>query len=385
MSAGRCTRARAHGPPAACEAAEVAKREARRQETLLPAADAMEHAWHMPEKRRRKRKSGGRRNSRRLPLVSPRVVDVPVILNDEFHQAKRFEFLVPQTQFLRLQRQPVAMVLSAKKNHTSRGQRKDSTTEGRASCTARPSSGSPALPPRPPLSLHLSWSSSSCAKKSLAGTSQHLCLRSLAGRHGYSGTQWSRLSRPSCLCRYSISMSCTAVGGPVGGRPQVLRHDYAWCCRAGYRSAQDLRRSAQSSASRNWRNSWWKCRLSCLLPFSSSILSSRPLTFQFPVLVLRPRGDLQGFQTGFHSASGRSAGAFSREVRTLSPVQKSARVAGQSSAELGAHSSSSTLSAHLSTWIDDTGDAWTVVSRPHSPYWLNLRTLRSQWQPPWER
>ena len=45
----------------------MAKREARRQETLLPAADAMEHAWHMPEKRRKKEKEW---RKKKLPETS---------------------------------------------------------------------------------------------------------------------------------------------------------------------------------------------------------------------------------------------------------------------------------------------------------------------------
>ena len=39
-------------------------------------------------------------------------------------------------------------------------------------------------------------------------------------------------------------------------------------------------RSALCFAIRNWRNSWWKCRLSCLSPFSSSSFQSRTLTLQ---------------------------------------------------------------------------------------------------------
>ena len=35
--------------------------------------------------------------------------------------------------------------------------------------------------------------------------------------------------------------------------------------------------------SHSWRNSWWKCRLSCLFPLSSSSLSNKTLTFQLVV------------------------------------------------------------------------------------------------------
>ena len=82
---------------------------------------------------------------------------------------------------------------------------------------------------------------------------EHLCLRSLTGRHGYSGTPWSRLSRPSCLCRCSISMllcrrrwtswwvscrfsTCPPVSSrlskcPRSGRDPAARRG-STCCRA---------------------------------------------------------------------------------------------------------------------------------------------------------
>ena len=65
-----------------------------------------------------------------------------------------------------------------------------------------------------------------------------------------------------------------------------------------------------------------------------------------------------------------------------------------SSAELGAHSSSSTLSAHqmplhegdaVAIWVDDNDDAWTMVDNAHGLFWLNLNTRHSQRHPPWER
>ena len=37
--------------------------------------------------------------------------------------------------------------------------------------------------------------------------------------------------------------------------------------------------------SRRWRNSWWMCRLSCLILRSNSLLPSRSLTFQFRVVL----------------------------------------------------------------------------------------------------
>ena len=40
-----------------------------------------------------------------------------------------------------------------------------------------------------------------------------------------------------------------------------------------------------TSVVRRGRNSWWKCRLSCLSPLSSSSLPSRSLTFEFRLVV----------------------------------------------------------------------------------------------------
>ena len=77
----------------------------------------------------------------------------------------------------------------------------------------------------------------------------------------------------------------------------------------------------------------------------------------------------------------------------FSPAQKkSGRAAADSRAELGAHSTSSTLSAyqmaHLdagTTWVDGNGDAWTMVNTVHGSHWLNLASMHTQWHPPWER
>ena len=78
--------------------------------------------------------------------------------------------------------------------------------------------------------------------------------------------------------------------------------------------------------------------------------------------------------------------------RTFPQLKKSARVSAHSSTELGAHSTSSTLSAHQmahldagTTWVDGNGDAWTMVNTVHGSYWLNLGSMHTQWHPPWER
>ena len=50
--------------------------------------------------------------------------------------------------------------------------------------------------------------------------------------------------------------------------------------------SQDISLSAQWTSFRRWRNSWWKCRPYCLLPFSSSGLLSSSLPFLFLVVVM---------------------------------------------------------------------------------------------------
>ena len=39
----------------------------------------------------------------------------------------------------------------------------------------------------------------------------------------------------------------------------------------------------------------------------------------------------------------------------------------------------------VTTWVDDKGDAWTLVPSSLGVCWLNLHTMHTQWQPPWER
>ena len=93
---------------------------------------------------------------------------------------------------------------------------------------------------------------------------------------------------------------------------------------------------------------------------------------QGPTLGLRLRGGLPGFLTGQGSTALLDAPQeyfqlFFFELFTSS--KKSARVAAHSSAELGAHWTSSTMSAHQmahldagTTWVDGNGDAWTMVN-----------------------
>ena len=72
--------------------------------------------------------------------------------------------------------------------------------------------------------------------------------------------------------------------------------------------------------------------------------------------------------------------------RTFPLPPKSAKGTGQSTAGVVGQPSSSTSSAYGSTtWVDDSGDAWTVVADATRSLWLNLRTRHFQWHPPWER
>ena len=77
------------------------------------------------------------------------------------------------------------------------------------------------------------------------------------------------------------------------------------------------------------------------------------------------------------------------------PSEKSASVAGQVSAQLGGHVSSSTLGAHQMararvahsspdgelTWVDDNNVTWMLLDRAHGLYWMNLATRHTQWHP----
>ena len=115
---------------------------------------------------------------------------------------------------------------------------------------------------------------------------------------------------------------------------------------------------------------------------------------QSPTLGLRLRGGLQGFFPGQGSTALLDAPQehFQWFFLTFPQLKKSNRVSAHSSAELGAHSTSSTLSAHQmahldagTTWVDGNGDAWTMVNTVHGSYWLNLVSMHTQWHPPWQR
>ena len=116
--------------------------------------------------------------------------------------------------------------------------------------------------------------SSSASKKSLAGAGQHLCLRSLAGRSVFSGTVWSILPKSAPSCRFSMPMLLCRLNS--GRRSGTLRTP-SWTLVVWIASVL-------LCLYRRQRNSWWICRLCCLLPFSSSGLPSRSSTFRFRVV-----------------------------------------------------------------------------------------------------
>ena len=138
-------------------------------------------------------------------------------------------------------------------------------------------------------------------------------------------------------------------------------------------------------ASRRWWNSWCMCRLSCLILRSSSLLSSRPLTFQFRVetkergvevfkvlsqdriqhhctlsrpltsqfQVVLEKGCVEVFkvlpdrvQQPLSSHVGAAGGAGHGFFHTFPRRKKSAKRGPHSGSELGADFTPSTLSAH---------------------------------------
>ena len=99
------------------EAKEKEERKAKFEEKMLVvnrrvrdgiATPAEEAAWRRwmglvprpPVERGGKGRKRGRGSSRSLPLVPLPVMDAPVILNGESQQSKKFEFMVPRTQFI---------------------------------------------------------------------------------------------------------------------------------------------------------------------------------------------------------------------------------------------------------------------------------------------
>ena len=104
-------------------------------------------------------------------------------------------------------------------------------------------------------------------------------------RCGSSGTPWSRGSSTRLACR-SSTLLCRRRWNSwwISSRIWTLM----FLCRSSKypRSHKILSLSALWTSFRRWRNSWWKCRPYCLLPFSSSGLLSSSLPFLFLVVVM---------------------------------------------------------------------------------------------------
>ena len=251
-----------------------------------------------------------------------------------------------------------------------------------------------------------------------AGAGQHLCLRSLARRHGFCSAPWSRLSRPSCLSRCSMLLVpqmvdqlvdvlqffdtfLPVVAEQVVEAPKIILEDSI----------------SQRTALRKLQNCWWKCQ-------QALCSSSRPLTFQYKVLV----GVVENFKVLGQSSTafgGADHSKISSQDRVQQPrlvkvfkvlsqdrVQqllpqwialqllsltlrrsrlmcffgtstrpKGAKVAAHPSATVLAHSSSSTLAALLEdTHVCD--NIWVMIMSEEQAYYWNRLTRTSHWEMP---
>ena len=192
---------------------------------------------------------------------------------------------------LRHERMTVAMVLSEKKHHTSRGQNKDRTMgeENVMNCTAK-------LRKTPPPTAASTEDDPMVLDEGGALVGQHLCLRLLAGRSVCSGTAWSILPKSAPSCRFSMPMflcRCWWISTLRSGTwkrtswsPLIIwiaiSRFLSWLSKYP-RSASTSSLSAPWFLSRSWRNSWWKYRRPCLTLRYSGLWNSTS-TFQFLVV-----------------------------------------------------------------------------------------------------
>ena len=112
-----------------------------------------------------------------------------------------------------------------------------------------------------------------------------------------------------------------------------------------------------------------------------SLLPSRSLTFQFPVAFFKIISQIRAPQRRLKSR-------FKWFVRTFSRPPKSAKVARNSSAELGARLSSFTPVVYpgMRHWLDDVNDQLrTLELFADGRRWYKRQTGRSQRHPSWER
>ena len=91
------------------------------------------------------------------------------------------------------------------------------------------------------------------------GASQHLCLRLLAGSHGFRGTPWTRSSTPFLGYRRSMVL-CRLWWYSWWKCSNSLTRSYLLPCRLLMcpSSSSSVSRREPRFASRSWRISWWK-------------------------------------------------------------------------------------------------------------------------------
>ena len=124
-------------------------------------------------------------------------------------------------------------------------------------------------------------------------TTRHFDRRLL--HRGCGQPRWlSRRGRRWC-CRGPSRSRCSplpsgagsrraADGGPVGRAKILGMHLHVRLEQVI--DVPSISTPSRCSVRRRWRNSWWKCRLYCLLQCSSSLLASKPSTFLFRLVVV---------------------------------------------------------------------------------------------------
>ena len=211
--------------------------------------------------------------------------------------------------------------------------------------------------------------------------------------------------------------SCAADVGPVGGRPPGLRHVSACCCRAGYQSAQYFSREQHpaarcaagaaiggtvggSAVSQSFvYHQFTEQHVDIPVPGVRGLLDGGGLQGLLPEQSPAARwvndGDLQGFLQDRVPqlllewiALLLRMSRFKWRFLTFLRPKKSAKVAAHSSAELGAHSSSPTLSSHQmapAAPLEDSptrDDIQVMVTSEEQAYHWNRLTRTSHCQMP---
>ena len=213
------------------------------------------------------------------PLQTASAVDVSMDIDSASAARRRRERRL--RQFLRHERLSVAVALSEKKHHTSRGQGKDRARGWVRDALHGQVLGAP------------SRSSSSCARKSRAGPGHPAWVSRGGHRTRICSAPWSRFVTMRLWYRFWMHLwrrwwnSCrTSCVSSTRLFPSRLSK----CPR----SCPMMSLCAPLCAIRSWWNSWWKCRRSYHFPRCSG-LWSRLLTFQFLVV----EGDSLAFKVFF--------------------------------------------------------------------------------------